>query len=45
MIPIYHSEYNIRIATSIWHINSTYKLIYWHFIVSGCVDSYSCKVI
>ena len=45
MSPITRRHYETRTANSMWHLDSTHKLIHWRFITSGCVDGYSRKII
>ena len=43
--PIQRRTYNTRAANSMWHIDSTHKLIHWRFVISGAVDRYSQMII
>ena len=45
MNPIRRRTYNTRTANSMWHIDSTHKLIHWRFVISGAVDGYSRMII
>ena len=45
MSVIRRRQYQTRTANSMWHLDSTHKLIHWRFITSGCVDGLSRKVI
>jgi len=45
MSAIRRRQYQTRTANSMWHLDSTHKLIHWRLITSGCVDGFSRKVI
>ena len=39
--PIRRREYKTRTCNSMWHIDSTHKLMHWRFVISGGVDGCS----
>ena len=45
MPAIRRRQYHTRTSNTMWHLDSTHKLIHWRFITSGCVDGKSRKVI
>ena len=45
MSTIRRRTYETRTTNSMWHLDSTHKLIHWRLITSGCVDGCSRKII
>ena len=43
--PIRRRAYQTRSANSMWHIDSTHKLMHWRFVISGGVDGCSRMII
>ncbi|XP_028415387.1 uncharacterized protein LOC114538407 [Dendronephthya gigantea] len=37
-------SYSVRAPLSLWHMDGNHKLIRWNFVVHGCVDGYSRKI-
>ena len=42
---IQRRSYNVPGANHLWHIDSNHKLIHWRFVIHGCIDSFSRKII
>eukprot|EP00794_Sanderia_malayensis_P012485 gene12485-13768_t len=42
---IHRRKYQVHGPLSLWHIDGHHKLIRWRFIIHGCIDGYSRKIV
>ena len=43
MLTVRRRQHHTRTADSVWHSDSTHKLMHWRLIASGCVDGHGRK--
>eukprot|EP00111_Clytia_hemisphaerica_P020525 TCONS_00060472-protein len=43
-VPIYRRKYQVKGPLSLWHLDGNHKLITYGFVIHGCIDGFSRRI-